>query len=275
MRWPIAALLLARRGMPPVMVERRSPSAPPLEPSDPTPADDDPIYSADAYLDSRDVTFAGRDAYCACYRAPSRESKHSRAVVLIVDGDERDAPTARSLAERIALSCECVALLPRGDGGGARWEQGRMAQEVLEASTWLNKEHGVEALGLITHGRAAAALLGLLACGAVEAHAAIAICPSADGDPGELSRAAREISVPLLSICGVSPPGDGARAIDELRTGLAVNSRLRSDFYVAPFECPAGFMLRPRGEEEGGDADRAASLAVAWLDRYVPEGLTR
>ena len=43
---------------------------------------------------------------------------------------EPDEQTLRSLADRIALSCECVVLLPRLSGGTARWQHGRLLSEA-------------------------------------------------------------------------------------------------------------------------------------------------
>ena len=77
------------------------------------------------------------------------------------------------------------------------------------------------------------------------AHAAVALGPVAF----DATRAAREVSVPLLAVSA-----DAA-----LRAGLESNPLLGDDYFVVEEE--------PLGE-------RAIALACAWVDRYVPEGLT-
>ena len=85
----------------------------------------------------------------------------------------------------------------------------------------------------------------LIASGGLSTHAAVALGPVAF----DAARAAREVSVPLLAVSA-----DAA-----LRAGLESNPLLGDDYFVVEEE--------PLGE-------RAIALACAWVDRYVPEGLT-
>ena len=89
------------------------------------------------------------------------------------------------------------------------------------------------------------------------------------------ARAGRELATPLLGISGAAS-AEGASALEELREALQVNSRLGEDYFIVPFdECGKDFLLRPSGDAEENEADRALSLATAWFDRYLPERLTQ
>ena len=65
----------------------------------------------------------------------------------------------------------------------------------------------------------------------------MALCPA--GEPAgaaDAGRAARELAVPLLAVCGVGERLQTGRPYAAaLRDALAVNGRLSSDYYVAEF----------------------------------------
>ncbi|KAL1521386.1 hypothetical protein AB1Y20_021052 [Prymnesium parvum] len=272
MKLLVAALLLppaARRAPPP-----RAASPPPPPP--PRPADvaralnahlppDDPIHNATLFLSSAEVSFpdgaaASARGFCATYLPLAATRSHSRALLLLAP-----APPAslRPLTERLALGCECVALLPTLDGPPARWTHATLAAEALAASRHLLRAHGVSHLGVLAFGAACQPALELLADGGIEAHAAVLLCPHALRGA---ARAARALELPLLAVC--------TRADDaaELREGLQLNARLGGDFFVAEFAgCADEFALAPRDEAAREQAERAFALMQAWFDRHVPE----
>jgi hypothetical protein len=173
-----------------------------------------------------------------------------------------------SLADRLAFSCECTVLLPSLAGGAARWPRPRLGLESLRALTWLNQVKHIESVAIIGAGDTAGAAIELLAEGALEAHAAVALCPRA-GSADALGRAARELTVPLLGICAGGPDTEPAAS---LRRGLGSNSRLGNRFYVGQFGNASfdDFVLRPaRTEADTKEADRAIALVQSWIDKHV------
>lgn len=215
------------------------------------PAVADPLDSDAAWLRAEDVRYGGAArsgrGYCASYLPFTLAGNHSRAVLILGE----PGPELRRIADTLALSCECVALLP--DLGGddvtvcdvAAWTHEALGREALAASAYLAGEHRVQGLAIVGAGAIGGRALELLASGGLEAHAAVALGPVAF----DAARAARELSVPLLAVSA-----DGA-----LRAGLESNPLLGDDYFVVEEE--------PLGE-------RAIALACAWVDRYVPEGLT-
>ena len=138
----------------------------------------------------------------------------------------------RTLANKLALSCECVALAPLLRGGS--WAPERLAAESWAALSYLNTVCGAESVAVVAIGHAtAASTLALLANGALSAHAAIALCP---GRPGaatgsaaaDVGRAARELQVPLLAVCGGGESGGAACAASPRRPRAELT--LRGDF---------------------------------------------
>ena len=60
----------------------------------------------------------------------------------------------------------------------------------------------------------------------------------------------------------------------EMAEALALNPRLRGEYFVRHFAgCRQDFLLAPGSEREAEAADQAVSLALAFLDRHVPEGV--
>ena len=94
-----------------------------------------------------------------------------------------------------------------------------------------------------------------------------------------MSRMARELEVPLLAVCatrGDEPSGAAHSAA--LREGLALNSRLRADWYVSDFgDCAGDFMLRPKSDAETSASERAIaggarnSVGASRLPPSAPE----
>ena len=195
-------------------------------------------------LRSEDVRYGGGArsgrGYCASYLPFTLAGNHSRAVLLLGE----PGPELRGIADRLALSCECVALLPELGGDAAAWTHEALGREALAASAYLAGAHRVQGLAVLGAGAIGGRMLELLASG-LEAHAAVALGPVAF----DAARAAREVSAPLLAVSA-----DGA-----LRAGLEANPLLGDDYFVVE-EAPLG--------------ERAVALACAWVDRYVPEGLT-
>ena len=205
----------------------------------------DPLDSDAAWLRSEDVRYGGAArsgrGYCASYLPFTLAGNHSRAVLLLGE----NSAELRGIADRLALSCECVALLPELGGDVAAWTHEALGREALAASAYLAGAHRAQGLAVVGTGAVGGRMLELLASGGLEAHAAVALGPVAF----DAARAAREVSAPLLAVSA-----DGA-----LRAGLEANPLLGDDYFVVEEE--------PLGE-------RAIALACAWVDRYVPEGLT-
>ena len=204
-----------------------------------------PPASESSWLRSEDVRYGGAArsgrGYCASYLPFTLAGNHSRAVLLLGE----PGPELRGVADRLALSCECVALLPELGGDVAAWTHEALGREALAASAYLAGAHRAQGLAVVGTGAVGGRMLELLASGGLEAHAAVALGPVAF----DAARAAREVSAPLLAVSA-----DGA-----LRAGLESNPLLGDDYFVVEEE--------PLGE-------RAIALACAWVDRYVPEGLT-
>ena len=238
--------------------------------------EDDPLYSADVWLQRGDARYRNGEGYCASYRPFTEAGNHSRAVLLLAASsglDEEETGALRSIADRVALSCECVVLLPTLEGAADRWPQAKLSHALLAAQSFVNTEHQAEALGVLAIGAAAGRTIEFLASGGFEAHALVAL--SATATAGSLARAGRELATPLLGISGAAS-AEGASALEELREALQVNSRLGEDYFIVPFdECGKDFLLRPSGAAQENEADRALSLATAWFDRYLPERLTQ
>lgn len=141
----------------------------------------DPALTADVWLQRETVRYGGAAsdaAYLTSYAPFTVDGNHTRAVLLLAAGRglaapaaEPDEQTLRSLADRIALSCECVVLLPRLSGGTARWQHGRLLSEADAAARYLNAAHGAQALGVVALGEAGCIAAELHAQGALESHA--------------------------------------------------------------------------------------------------------
>jgi len=84
-----------------------------------------------------------------------------------------------------------------------------------------------------------------------------------------MQAACREVEVPLLAVIP-----SGSRAVGEYLRGLELNSRLGQDYFVIPADgVREDFLMKP-SDAAGVDAvEQAVTLAAAWIDRYVPEGL--
>jgi len=234
----------------------------------------DAAYDPDVWLRREDVRYddgmgvpSGR-GYCVSYLPFTVEGNHTRAVLLLAaggraapDGEPNEA-TLRSLADRVALSCECVVLMPRLAGGARRWQHAALLAEVDAATRYVCRQHGAQTLGVLAMGEAASVATELMSQGALEAHALVTMGPSRP-TPAAL----REVGAPLLCLLGDDEPGAAA-----MRQALALNAKLRGQYYVTPFEgCAPDFLLGPASDEEAAAADQAASFALAWFDRHVPE----
>lgn len=251
--------------------------------------EEDPIYQDDLWIATEQVRYSdgtGADgiAIKSAYKPFEDAGNHSRGILLLHAAAPSE-PDLQLLADRLALSCECVALAPLLRGDLQRWPLQRLAHEAWQAAQYLNRACGAETLAVVAVGSTAVSTLSLLAEGALDAHCAIALCPGSGADtggppqnPGDTARAARELSTPLLAICATADDRGKAHA-NALRDSLALNSRLRSDFYVADFEAEAGeFVLRAaRGSASTGNkaADKAIALCQSWVDQYCPEGVAR
>ena len=281
LRAPASRRLLPRAcvdGMPKTFFDALAPTDSP--PSPPAPAEvddgDDPIYRDELWLDSKQVRYVDGAhgagvGYCVSYSPSTRAGNHSRAV-LILDTPARaeDEEALFALAGRVALSCECVALVPMLRGGRASWPPERLANEAWAATGYLNAAYGAEALAIVAVGATVPTTLMLLGEGVLDAHACVAICP--DGEPAAAARVARELTVPLLAVCDGG--AGGVAQAGALRDALALNSRLRSDYYVAAFaDTSASFVLTPQDAADAGSAERALALLQGWCDRFLPVGL--
>ena len=269
--WPLYA---CDGGPPPT--QKRSAARPSLpSPPEPLNAADDPIYKEELWLQSEMVRYGDGAlgagiGHCASYRPFTLAGNHSRAVLILSTGAHEES--VLSFANRIAVSCECVAFVPLLRGGCERWSHERLAHEAWAAVSYLNGACGAESLAILGIGAAAQQSTALLATGALGAHAAIALCPT--GDPVDAHRAARELPVPLLAVCAGGAAGRAQAAA--LSAGLALNSQLGSDFYVADFgENTADFVLDPRDEADAGAAERVLALVQSWVDQCCPERLLR
>lgn len=266
----------ARRSTPLSLVTpRRTASAPELPKTvDPV---DDPIFRDELWLDSGHVRYAdglhgAGVGYCASFSINTRAGNHSRAILILDAAPRPDEEALCALAGKVALSCECVALVPLLRGGAAQWPAERLASEAWAATSYLNGAFGAETLAIVAVGATASTTLALLSAGALDAHACIALCPS--GDPASAARAAHELPVPLLALC--AGDADGIAHATTLRESLSLNSRLRSDFYVNGFEGrSAAFVLGPQDAADAKAAERALALLQGWVDRYCPERLSR
>ena len=230
---------------------------------------DDPIYQDELFLRGEDVRYGDGSSgagtgYCSSYLPFTAAGNHSRAVLCLTTEPAQVGEAAlRAFADRVALSCECVVLMPWLQGGDARWSHQRLAYEALAGCRYVNGEYGVERLAVIALGSTSQTVIELLADGNLDAHAAVLLCPR---EPRGAARAAREPQQPLLAICAE------AAAEAELQQGLQLNSRLATDYFVASFGGLApNFALLPQGASAEGEAQRALALVQAWVDRYVPE----
>ena len=235
--------------------------------------DDDPIYRDELWLDSAQVRYSPSGVgHCSSYTV--RGFNHSRAILLLDPAPASESDLC-ALADKLALACECVALVPLLRGGRNQWPRERLAAEAWAAAKYLNGERNAESLAIVALGGAGAStVLGLLAEGALDAHAAVALCPDGSaGAPAEAARYGRELPVPLLAVCG---GGGGGAYAAALRDGLSVNARLASDYYVAEFgESSERFLMAPQTRDEARAGEEAIALVQSWVDRYVPERLGR
>ena len=228
----------------------------------------DPIYRDELWVRGESVRYGdssagGGSGYCASYLPSTAAGNHSRAVLCLnTDPSYASREAVQSFTQRVALSCECVALFSQLEGGPSRWTHDELAHEFLTACRYLNREFHTEGLAVIAMGAGAKSILELLASGGVDAHAAIIITPQ---DLRGAARAAHDIMVPLLAICAEA--ADAA----EIRSGLEMNSCLAKDYYVAHFEgLSPSFVLSPRDAGAESGSERAVALIQAWIDRYVP-----
>lgn len=242
---------------------------------------DDPVFQDHLFLECAQVRYSAATqgagiGYCSSYKPFELAGNHSRAILLL-DLAPRSETDLCSLADQLTLACECVTLVPLLRGGAARWPRERLGAEAWAAAQYLNGEKKVESLAVVALGGAGSAnVLGLLAEGALGAHAAVALCPSGDASgAGDAARAARELSVPLLAVCGTADDGGGGRMYEAaLRDALALNGRLGADQYVASIaEGGSDFLMAPRDAGEAKAGERAIALVQSWVDRYCPEGL--
>ena len=249
-----------------------------------TPPEEDPIYVDELWQDGAQVRYGAAVqgagiGYCSTYKGSYEKPFTNSRAILLLDPEPRSEADLCALTDKLALSCECVALAPFLRGGAGRWPRERLGAEAWAAAQYLNGECHAESLAVVALGGAgSSSVLGLLAEGAFGAHAAVALCPA--GDPrgaADVARAARELEVPLLAVCGTAAgaggEGGGAYAA-ALRDALALNARLASDFYVAEFaDAGGGFVMAPRDAEEAKAGERAIALVQGWVDRWCPEGL--
>jgi hypothetical protein len=153
--------------------------------------------------------------------------------------------------------------MPKLSGGAQLWQHGPLLAEVDAATRYVYRKHGAQALGVLAFGEAASVAAELAAQGALEAHALVAMEPTRT-NPAAL----RELDAPLLCLLA----DDGAPAAQLMRDSLALNAKLRGLYYVSAFErCAPGFLSKPSTDQEVNAADQAASFALAWFDRHVPE----
>jgi len=275
------------------VVPRPPMSLAPSPPYDPTVYNpDDPIYQDDLWLLTEQVRYgqAVRGAgvgYYSSYKPSALAGNHSRAILILdvaAGGSGGAAATSasetslRKFADKLALSCECIVLAPRLSDVAGGWGAERFAAEAWSALTYLNTVCGAESLAIVTIGQAtSAAILGLLAQGALSAHAVVAVCPGGASYADTMPRAARELPVPFLAVCG-GADASGADCARILRKSLSFNAQLRRDFYVAEL---AG---APTGDDlhcpvlpallQGACANETLALVQSWVDRCCPEGLT-
>ena len=242
------------------------------DPDDP----DDPVNRPELWLRREEVRYgdAGAGAgfaYCSAYGRWDGDrvvGDNSRVVVLLESELARCGEEAlRLLADRIALSCECVALVPLLRGGANRWPHSRLADEAWAACTYANAALGAQGLALLALGAAARPTVELLAAEALAARAAVVV----DAGGAGAGAAARDVRALLLGLC--SGPASGAAAA-ELRNALGRNPHLGADQYVVDFDgAPPDFALAPAGGVAAeGEAARAIALVQAWVDRFVPDG---
>lgn len=262
------------------------------EPYDPTKYNpDDPIWQDHLWLQTEQVRYgdgaqgAGMAYYSGYNHADkSLAGNHTRGILLLhtgaSQGDDADASSEvslRSFANKLALSCECVALAPFLRGGASQWPPERLAAEAWAASTYLNRVCGAESLAIVAVGHATTvSTLALLNQGALGAHATVALCPGRASSVGsaaaDLARAARDLPVPLLAVCGTADTGGQAGAVS-LRDGLSLNSQLQSDYYVAELRRAASGDDPLPALLQDACAEEALALVQSWVDRYCPEGL--
>jgi hypothetical protein len=153
--------------------------------------------------------------------------------------------------------------MPTLAGGAQRWQHGPLLAEVDAATRYVYRQHGAQALGVLAFGEAASVAAELAAQRALEAHALVAMEPTRT-NPAAL----RELDAPILCLMG----DDGAPTAQGMRDSLALNGKLRGLYYVSAFKgCAPGFLSQPANDQEVNAADQAASFAIAWFDRHVPE----
>ena len=118
------------------------------------------------------------------------------------------------LANRIALSCDCMVLAPAGLVVGT--PPFRLAEEAWAAATFLNREHGVQALVVLAEGPLVPPVVELVTSGDMPAHA-LGVLGGADGatDPALL----RDIGVPFLAL--LPAEGGGAERAHRMRDARA------------------------------------------------------
>ena len=148
-RAPISAEATPLRSAPPPTLE----SDAAMHPGESVEAEEeDPLYSADVWLQRGDARYCNGEGYCASYRPFTEAGNHSRAVLLLAASsglDEEETGALRSIADRVALSCECVVLLPTLEGAADRWPQAKLSHALLAAQSFVNTEHQAEALGVL------------------------------------------------------------------------------------------------------------------------------
>lgn len=237
---------------------------------------DDPIYKDELWLNGEMVRYGSSIngagvGYCVSFEPMHAAVNHTRAVVMLSTAPV-DEEALHSLAGRVALSCECVTLVPVLRGGMSRWTHERLSEEAWSAATYLNAARGAEALAFCVIGPTTPLVLSLLAQGALNAHAVIALSPT--GDERGSGQAARELDVPLLCVVSAGADDNSLRHVAGLRHELSLNTRLGSDYYVAEFSgCTADFVLTPQHAADVKAAERALALVHSWIDGHLPESL--
>lgn len=206
-----------------------------------------------------EIPIEGSDATASAYlteEVPRKGAQRpSRAVLLLPGAHGFAAERTRRLADRLALFCFAMVLvpdvlqggqpwpssrqLPRGSGGSeelAAWASGslppkRVSSLVRSATVYLRADHRVETVALVGAGLGGNLVLRALAEGGppLRAAAGVALCPLKPR-LDEL----RGLSAPVLLLFDRSTSSDDA-ATDETRDALALPPNLSAAPVASPF----------------------------------------
>ncbi len=178
-------------------------------------------------------------------RVPNRHLFHqSNGLLLLPDAAGWTHPTARALADRLAVLCSAVVMLPDLGRGAPAWDApasndgfdtwlsgmppARVTADARECAVHLRADHRVQRLGLVGVGLGGTFVLREVSSeAALMAAVAIALCPMPPV-PVEL-----KLKVPTLCIFG----SDGEAAAEEARRQLAAAA--------APLETPVRVVDAP------------------------------